>query len=1003
VLLYFPNKKSIRSSVRTQSKPHFRPRLDVLEGRLLPTIYMVNTVADAGGGSLRQAILDANAHPGSNTIAFNIGGGGQKSIALTESLPNITSPVILDATTQPGFSGVPLIELNGAAAGTDAIGLAVYGGNTTIKGFVINNFANIGILLRSEGANIIQGNYIGTDFSGTNARPDGYGIDVITSTDNLVGGTGTGEGNLISGNLGTGLSLFISANRNRVEGNLIGTDISGTSALPNDYGVGIFGVSSGNTIGGTVPGARNVISGNGITSGDGISIFGGSTGNVVQGNYIGTDITGQFPLGNAGSGIGISSPANLVGGLGDGTYNVISANGNYGVALLAGATDNRIQHNIIGTDLSGTTALGNASSGVGISGGASANTIGGTTWGLGNAISGNNNYGVVLFGDGTTNNAVLGNFIGASSTDTVALGNVGFGVGLANGASGNSIGAAVPGGRNIISGNTRGGISMFGAGTTGNSVQGNIIGLDYSGSAALPNLVGVSIFGNAAANTIGGAAPGAGNIISGNNGDGIQLSGASTQNNSILGNLIGTDAGGAAALPNRDAGLALFQSAADNLIGGPGPGEGNVISGNGGAGIYLSENASDNRIQGNRIGTDVTGSSPVANSNGVVLGRGTVQNLIGGSNSGEGNLISGNRLYGIYQYSVAPNQVLGNRIGTDLSGSNALPNFGGIGLLGANSDTIGGTAPGSGNLISGNTRDGIYILNGTNHVIQGNWIGTNASANSAIPNGGQGIDVTGAPTRDITIGGSQPGAANIIDYNGYDGVLVDRALNVAIVGNSISQSGNLGIELLSNGNHNQEFPTLTSVNVDGASVTIEGTLISASNTTFSVEFFGNNACNPSGYGEGEILLGTAPITTGDDGSAAFSVTFNGIDDPRQFLSATATDPENNTSRFSACLEVPGSGPGAHGPWIVDRALWSFDRAPWTIDRKAFPDSPDAPRAALHASNDQGPVTNDDYFTHTLPRNGVAPPLRDPILSPISRRAVIDFLFSDGLLDQAAPP
>ncbi|HEV3204071.1 MAG TPA: hypothetical protein VGY77_06805 [Gemmataceae bacterium] len=909
--LHRQQKKTVGRSPRLKNNRQFRPHLDILEGRVLPTTYLVTNVATTGPGSLRQAILDANAHAGLDTIAFNIDGGGPKSIALTDQLPSITDPVVLDATTQPGYSGVPLIELNGGGAGSNAIGLAIYAGNSTIKGLAINGFADIGLLIQSEGNNVVQNNYIGTDRSGTQALGNGFGIDIITSHDNLIGGTGSGQGNLISGNKGAGLSMFITATANRVQGNLIGTDISGRFALPNEYGVGIFGVSGSNTIGGTVPGARNIISGNGTgITGDGISIFNGSTGNVVQGNYIGTDITGQSPLGNAGSGIGISSPGNLVGGLGQGTYNVISANGNYGVALLAGATENVVQANIVGTNLNGTTPVGNAYAGVGIQGGASNNTIGGTTWGMGNAISGNRNYGVIIFGIGTSHNVVLGNFIGTNFTGTQALGNVGNGVGIATGADDNSIGAVVPGARNIISGNTRGGVSIFGSGTTNNVIRGNFIGLDFYGSAALANQVGVIVFQDASANTVGGAVQGAGNVISGNAGDGVQISGASTQNNWIQGNFIGTAADGVSPLGNRGDGVALFQNGADNLIGGSFSGEGNVISGNGISGISLSERATGNRVQGNRIGTDITGASPVPNRNtGVSLSGGANLNQIGGSNSGEGNLISANLIYGIYLVSSDDNQVQGNRIGTDISGSSALPNYLGIGLLLGHGNSIGGTDGGSGNLISGNSHDGIYISSGTDHVIQGNFIGTTLDGSAALPNGGQGVNVTGSTTRNITIGGLQPGAANTIAYNTDDGVRVERALSVAIQGNSIFSSGNLGIELVANGNHNQEFPTLTAVHVAGSTITIEGTLASAPDTTFTLEFFGNHQCNPSGFGEGEIPLGNTPVTTDQDGNTVFSVSFDGIADTGQFLAATATDPDNNTSQFSACRDIsaPDSG------------------------------------------------------------------------------------------------
>src|SRR6266540_575054 len=136
-------------------------RVEALEDRCLLSVFPVTTVADNVPGSLRQAILDSNANPGADTITFNIGGGGVQTIHPTSALPDITDPVTIDGTTQPGFAGSPLIELNGGSAGS-AAGLRITAGSSTVRGLVINGFALDGIVLSGSGGNLIAGNYIGT-------------------------------------------------------------------------------------------------------------------------------------------------------------------------------------------------------------------------------------------------------------------------------------------------------------------------------------------------------------------------------------------------------------------------------------------------------------------------------------------------------------------------------------------------------------------------------------------------------------------------------------------------------------------------------------------------------------------------------------------------------------------------------------------------------------------------------------------------------------------------
>ncbi len=259
------------------------------------------------------------------------------TISPATPLPAITAPMVIDGTTQPGFSGTPLIEIDGANAGTYTVGLTITAGNTTIKGLVINRFGLSAIQISSGGGDVIQGNYIGTDTTGTLAEPNGWGQTlavndavVISSSNNLIGGTTAAARNVISGNDIDGVLIFGGSN-NQVLGNDIGTDVSGTHNLGNAY-TGIRIEGSNNTIGGTVSGAGNVVSGN---KQYGVFVTNGSPGNVIQGNKIGTDVSGKVAIGNVGYGVLLATSVynDMVGGTVAGAGNVVAYNGSTGVFI----------------------------------------------------------------------------------------------------------------------------------------------------------------------------------------------------------------------------------------------------------------------------------------------------------------------------------------------------------------------------------------------------------------------------------------------------------------------------------------------------------------------------------------------------------------------------------------------------------------------------------------------------------------------------------------------
>lgn len=394
--------------------------------------YSVTNTNDSGSGSLRQAILDANANPGLDTIAFAIGApGSQQTIQPITTLPSITSPVVLDGWSQggAGYSGSPLIELNGAVSGS--YGLRITSGGSTVRGLTINGF-NSGVILLTAGSNWIYGDYVGTNTAGDTAVANTTGISInADSSNNIIGTNGDGvgdaaEGNLISGNGDYGI-LFAQAGTsgNVVAGNKIGTDLSGTIAIPNGTNsnsrAGIYLGGTGNRIGTNSDGIadnleRNLISGNhgsGITLN--IQTNPVAAANIIAGNYVGTDSTGLAALPNSGSGLASSSGPNYNVTI---RNNVISGNGGSAIAI-SGLNQAVITGNFIGVAADGTTPLGNGSLsytgniyGIYLSG--SNNQIGGLNPGEGNIIA-NQSVGAPFRADGIalgssgTSNSVRGN------------------------------------------------------------------------------------------------------------------------------------------------------------------------------------------------------------------------------------------------------------------------------------------------------------------------------------------------------------------------------------------------------------------------------------------------------------------------------------------------------------------------------------------------------------------------------------------------------------------
>jgi titin len=512
---------------------------------------------------------------------------------------------------------------------------AVIGGLKTGDGNIISGNTSEGVVIQAPGtsANSIEDNTIGLGANGS-ALPNAIGVLIQSSaTMNLL------VGNVVSGNTEYGVEILDSGTTgNKLHGNFIGTNNAGTAAAGNGEGILIAVSATGNIVGGS--GFGNTIGGNQT----GVDIEGsGTKGNLVEGNLIGLN-KASTPIGN-GNGVVIGSGAsqNTIGGGSNVNFmNIISGNTNDGVDITgSGTTSNTVADNSIGTNIAQTAAVANGY-GVAIENGASVNLIGGNTPDDGNLISGNGT-GVLIQDTNTTLNSVEFNFIGTDFTGTVALGN-GVGVSILNGAVNNVIG--VPQSGNLISGNTEYGVEIFGDGTSNNVVQSNLIGVDTSSKVSLANAAGVLISFGATNNVIGGTKALTGNTISGNRTFGVEIAQPWTSGNVVEQNRIGLDFTADSAVAN-GVGVVLLNGASYNTIGGVNAG--NNISGNTSDGVVIEGNGTTfNSVQGNQIGFPIVGSNIGNGQNGVLVSNNASNNLIGGVSPGEGNLISYNGEAGVF-------------------------------------------------------------------------------------------------------------------------------------------------------------------------------------------------------------------------------------------------------------------------------------------------------------------------------------------------------------------
>ncbi len=764
----------------------------------------------------------------------------------------------------------------------------------------------------------IEGNKIGTDIGGTTTDPDGtpgsgdefgnrdYGIVIdgqgIGSTGNTIGGTSSDKSNVISGNR-VGISLLNRADGNVIVGNFVGTDASGVVPLSNETGIEIL-FSGSNVVGGTLP---NVISGN---LGTGLLIGGVSAiDNLVAGNRIGTNTAGNAPLPNDVGVLINDAPQNCIGGIlpsgtasgsictatsGSVVGNVVSGNKRFGIQIAnSNAHDNVVQANLIGTDLSGMISdpdgvgesgdeLGNGFAGVSIQAGAGNNTIGGSQPSRRNVISGNQGDGILVIGvDGSLseNNVISGNYIGVDATGTTGLGNGGRGIHIDGFAAGNTIGGDLGGDRNIISGNGADGVIIFSDTARDNTIKGNYIGTDQAGTVAVPNSGNGVYLWRSAGNLVGEVVDTStvGNLISGNRGAGVRIEDPSATENTLVGNLIGTDATGTSALRNEGPGVSVV-NAPRNIIGGSFLGNplaptfpGNVISGNQTAGIRIEGSQSQTNFVGaNLVGTDHSGTKRLGNFGPGVHVVGAPGTRIGQSITGEPAL-TGNTLAGnvdgvrVEQPGAAGTIIAANKIGTAydgrLSGTAALLGnvLSGVALRDVSDTLIGGVA------FDGN--GGAVQLDG--NLIAENLRGVRIEGTTARFNTVQRNSIYGNRRQAIDLGDDGATPNDPLDADSGPNTLLNKPVIERL-------SQDLKLTIAYDGEPNKEV---------------------------TLDIYRSDSDGGDDAGQAQEWLRQVTLTTDSTGKAEIAVPVD-FDSDRPFLTATATDVAGNTSEISGPLRLP---------------------------------------------------------------------------------------------------
>jgi hypothetical protein len=853
-----------------------------------------------------------------NIIAGNASTGVTANASTTGLLPNVTVLTVPSGMiVRNNYIGV---AVDGATArGNGGGGVAVNGANATIADNVIS------------GNSTSNGIFIGAHFNNSATPPVGQ---VYTMGSNAV-----------------------------VTGNFIGTNAAGDAALPNNFGISVN--APGATIGGNTQALRNIVSGNG---GNGISfgvqfvtanntVVSSGAGSVMKGNYVGVNANADAAIANGGSGVTVSVGDVTIGGPAVADRNVIGGNGGSGISSFANRAgtvvlalpDNLIvEGNYVGTRADGLQAASNNGGGMIISGANSIirnNLISGNTGpsvpaGLNVSANWENSLAgslgtIYASPDGTQ---VVGNVIGLNAAGT-ALPND---TGMFNNGPNVTIGGSAPGQRNVIAGNNRNGLNLGTsfvtstnapvASAAGTVVRGNYIGLDVTGTVKIVNGQG-GINASAPNVTIGGPNAADGNFVANGlslpsinltrqiNGAVVQPSGSSLVQNNVIG--MAPDL--TTRLDSPAYGITV-QTANNQILQNIVAGNGTVANPRGGIDLFSSF-STGNVVRGNYIGTTPAGLIGLGNFGWGISVNDASGNIIGGTTAADRNVIVGNSsgamLIVASSVGSANNNVIsGNYVGILPNGTDNHNNADGI-LLSASpggtisGTTIGGAGAGARNVISGNFNTGIS-LNGagvSNTVIAGNYIGVAADGVTARGNTGNGIFMNGA--HDNVVGGNTAAEGNVIAFNQINGLNIsnagtvrNRVLSNRIYANTFQALDLIGTPGTTNNdagdgdagpNDLQNFPVIANVSNAGATteVTLDTTSFAAG--AYTVQVFANVSCDPSLHGEGERLVGHFGNAPG-----VLNYNLNELVPPTEFLTATATDANGNTSEFSACVPVDNS-------------------------------------------------------------------------------------------------
>ena len=840
------------------------------------------------------------------------------------------------------------------------------GGDSVAERNVVSGNLDDGVLLWGSSDNTVIGNYIGVGADGATPVPNaedgiilGTDNEGSAASNNVIGGPTAALRNVISGNTDDGITVF-GASGTTIAGNYIGVAADGVTPVGNDDGISITAnnnnIGSGGTIiGGATTAHRNVIGGN---RDDGIQLFqSNTTATQIRNNYIGVGANGTTTVGNVDNGIGIFEAVSSII-----DSNVISGNQNDGIDIADGASGTSVTGNRIGTNPAGTAAIPNTWRGIQIRSGSKNNVIGGTTSTARNIISGNGNHGILLRDADTDNNRIRNNFIGVNLAGDAAIANGSNGVLLFDGPRNNFIGGSANNEGNVISGNRNDGIEVHSSTTINNMIQGNLIGTDSTGIVALGNGSDGVEFDGAGPNLLGGTTTGARNVISGNISDGVEVWRAA-QGQTIQGNFIGVGSNGVTPLGNQRDGITI---SGGSLQGNP-PTVSYIIDVSGStndtfAGTSVGDVNGDNRVNSildaelagfieftTRLhnmgfGNDVTVGITVFGSSGVALDMDPIASgtqlttFVSADENNNGTLDIIDVLRPIRSGWMGAN-----------AGGTSFPN-----ALNRAIDTFTtlGTRSGDGNIIfvsdgengGGNNfgaqlteLDGLGVkrlavgMGSDSRLTQLELIDPQATlvtstdefSNTLLAvlglNPGQSGQQTVVGTN-VTVGGTVAGAGNVIAYNGRDGVDVTNFLAVgnSILGNSIHDNTRLGINLGhrdvtpndsadadSGANQLTNFPSISSVVAQSSQHRVSGTLEALPNETYRVEFFGSGTVDPSGHGEGRDYLGHTSVTTNANGFASFNPTY-ALPHGSSWVTATATDSENNTSEFSAAVQSGGT-------------------------------------------------------------------------------------------------